>query len=88
MADADRYVIGAAHTDDPWVLNLEPMNESRAEQSIRWQRIGQGQFDPPDYWKIVTHDELVQLLPTMSRSPYTEEAWDRFVQQVTRSQAA
>jgi hypothetical protein len=78
MAD-HRWVIGNAHTNDPWLLNLDPYpNQDRAQRAIYWQRIGQGQFDPPEYWKIVTTDELQQLLPSMDRSPYTEEAWARF----------
>lgn len=77
MVDADRYVIGNAAVD-PWVLNLEPKTQFMAERAINWQRVGQGQFDPPDYWRIVTKAELLELLPTMNRLPYTEEAWERF----------
>jgi hypothetical protein len=74
------WVIGAAQTDEPWLLNLDATykTEARAQSAINWQRIGQGQFDPPGYWKIITTDELRELLPSMTRSPYTQEAWERF----------
>jgi hypothetical protein len=76
-------VIGDAEGERPWVLSLTGYaDEYLAQRAINWQRIGQGQFDPPDYWKIVTTDELRALLPSMTRSPYTQEAWDRFTRSI------
>lgn len=77
------YVIGnAAHA--PWLLSLDPYSSlERAERAIYWQRVGQGQFDPPEYWRTVTARELAQILPTMDRAPYTQKAWDGFLTSFT-----
>jgi hypothetical protein len=71
------WVIGNA-TKQPWLLNLRGPypNRAHAQRAINWQHT---YLDyTPDYWKIVTTDELRQLLPTMNRAPYTQEAWERF----------
>ncbi len=79
------YVIGAADSDMPWVLNLDGYaTEQRAQDAINWQRVGQGQFDPPNYWRIVTlrDGQLIGLDGERSyvpdRRPYTIEAWQAF----------
>lgn len=81
MSEANLYVIGNAAVS-PWVLSLDPYTQAGAERAVTWQRRGQGQFDAPNYWRIVTIDELRELLPTMDRMPYTQEAWDAFVARI------
>jgi hypothetical protein len=75
----DRWVIGNA-THDPWPLNHEPYTQAQAERAVNWQFRG-SPAERPDYWRIVTTDELREILSTMKRGPYTEEAWTRFTSQ-------
>lgn len=78
------HVIGGAHGDSPWVLNLEPVTYMQALNKIAWQRQGQGQFDPPGYWKITEYlpsvgfvdQDGVSYVP--GKGPYTDAAWARF----------
>lgn len=80
MSADHRWVIGSANTDFPWVLQFEPYpSEERARRAVNWQRIGQGAFDPVDYWRIVNLAELRLMLSSLQRGPYTEEAFNNFL---------
>lgn len=80
MSPAPFYVLGNAASATPWVLSLDGYPTlAAAEQAIRWQRVGQGQFDPPDFWQIVELADLREMVPNLSRSPYTSEAFHAFL---------
>lgn len=75
------YVIGAADTDEPWVLNLDGyQNLTTAKRSIYWQI----QFNPTGTWaiaelrdgKLIDRDTSKIYHPT--QRPYTTEAWAAF----------
>jgi hypothetical protein len=80
------YVIGNAGGTTSWVLNLDgyPTKEA-AQRAINWQRQGQGQFDPPGYWKITEYEppngfvdaDGYSYLP--GSAPYTFAAWQAFL---------
>ena len=76
------YVLG--NTNPPWLLTTEPVTMERAQRAIAWQRIGQGAFDPPDYWQICTFDKARNAFIDdhgqdykPNRGCYTVEAWTR-----------
>lgn len=80
------YVIGAANSDEPWVLNLDGYpRDVNAQRAIRWQH----QFNQPTdtgYWRVAElRDGQLADLETgavyqPSRSPYTEAAWAAFLE--------
>lgn len=81
--ERDFWVVGDATGNEPWLLTLEgPLTQQKAQTDIGWQRQGQGQFDPVDYWRVVSTEELRGLLPRMTRSPYTEAAWSAFLERI------
>lgn len=84
MTDAKYHVIGNAFGSTPWVLNLDPRTLLECQRAIAWQRQGQGQFDPPEYWRIAEYlpsqgfvdREGVAHVP--GKGPYTDAAWAAF----------
>lgn len=85
MTLAPFWIIGSADTAAPWLLSLDGYpNEARAQQAVNWQRVGQGEFDPPTYWRIISLDELRQIAPRLSLSPYTAQAFAEFVDKLER----
>jgi hypothetical protein len=84
MALAPFWIIGDAEGATPWILNLDGYpSRSAAERAVSWQRVGQGQFDPPGYWRIIEPAELREIAPRLSRSPYTVEAFAGSLSEVT-----
>lgn len=80
---SNRYVLGRAigSTGSHMVLDLEPCTLAEAQGKIRWQREPGGHSDFE--WRICTLENGVFVdekgQPQMvHRSPYTQEAWDRF----------
>lgn len=80
------YVIGAANSDDPWVLNIHGYpRDVNAQRAIRWQHAGNQALDL-GYWRVAEiHDgQLVDretgAAYTPSRRPYTEAAWAEFIE--------
>jgi hypothetical protein len=80
------YVIGAANSDDPWVLNLEGYPaEGDARRAIRWQHQPNQAFDT-GYWRTADLregnlvDSETGAVYTPSRRPYTEAAWAEFIE--------
>lgn len=80
------YVIGAANSDDPWVLNIHGYpRDVNAQRAIRWQHQPNQAFDR-GYWRVaeIRDGQLVDretgAVYQPSRRPYTEAAWADFVE--------
>jgi hypothetical protein len=88
VSAAPFYVLGKSAGGLHWVLSLEGYaSKSAAERAINWQRVGQGQFDPADYWAIASWNpelcgfqvEGEEARREISEGPYTEAAWRDFM---------
>lgn len=80
------YVIGAANSSDPWVLNLDGYPCAvNAQRAIRWQHQPNQTFDK-GYWRVaeIRGRQLVDretgAVYKPSRRPYTEAAWADFIE--------
>ena len=89
------YVIGNAKNPlSCWVLNLDGYaTREAAQRAINWQRLGQGQFDPPGHWKITEYEpsngfaDVEGLTYFPKRGPYTEAAWTAFLDRLLGDEA-
>jgi hypothetical protein len=84
----DLFVIMGPQSDS-WLLQKEPATLLECERAIRWQQIGQGQFTSMRICKrgawagvFIALDSGEFFEP--SRAPYTQAAWDSFIESEKR----
>ena len=81
---ANIFVLVNTGGETDMVLQLGPYTESAADRAIAWQRIGQGEFDRQCKCRYdAASHQFVEISTgkprAVSQSPYTAEAWSRFM---------